>query len=136
SYRSEQPRWAEGPEDSAVGGITKEHGQPALRTTRRRSLRQNSPRCGKLAAARVQKHVERRYRGCGIQNVGIAAVPVDLATTVLQRPWVIEVVGFKPRNSAERIDCTLNRGSVWPGRLEHNRRNEVPGWDILPGWGA
>ena len=91
--RSEQPRRAEGPEDFAVGGITKEHGQPALGSARRRSLRKAQSGCGELAAAGVQEHVERSYRGCRIQDVGVATVPVDLAATVLERPWVIEVVG-------------------------------------------
>ena len=82
-HRSEQPRRAEGPEDLAVGGITKEDSKPALEPTRWRSLRKAYSRCGELAAAGVQEHVERRYRSCRIQDVGIATVPVDLATTAV-----------------------------------------------------
>ena len=66
----------------AVGGIAKEHGQPALGPARRRSLRKAQPRCGELAAARVQEHVERSYRSCGIQDVGVATIPVDLPATL------------------------------------------------------
>ncbi len=127
-HRSEQPRRAEGREDFGVGRIIEQHGQPALGPARWRSLRKAQPRCGELAAAGVQEHVERSYRSCGIQDVGVAAVPVDLAATACERPWVIDVVGI-PQSSAERIDCTLNRGSGWTGRLEHNRRNELLRWD-------
>ena len=92
-HRSEQPRRAEGPEDIGIGGITKKHGQPALRPARRRSLRKPQSGCFELAATGVQEHDERSYRGCRIQNGGVATVPVDLAPTRLERPWIIEVVG-------------------------------------------
>jgi hypothetical protein len=111
AHRREQPRRAKGAEDVAVGGIIEERGQPALWPARRRSLRKAQPGCGELAAPRVQEHVERRYRGCGIQNVWIATVPVDLAATALEWPRVIAVVGVS-HSSAERIDRTLNRGSA------------------------
>src|SRR4029077_10281884 len=39
AHRSEQPRRTECPEGGGVGGIAKEHRQPALRPARRRSLR-------------------------------------------------------------------------------------------------
>ena len=104
----------------AVGGITKEHGQPALGSARRRSLRKPQPGCFELAASGIQEHVERRYRSCRIQKVGVATVPVDLAPTLLERAWIIEVVGSQ--GSAERIDCALNRRSVWSGCLEYERR--------------
>src|SRR5262249_6384010 len=76
SYRSEQPRRAEGPEDFAVGDITKERSQPALGSARGRSLRKPQSGCFELAASGVQEHEERIYRGCRIQKVRVATVPV------------------------------------------------------------
>ena len=53
-----------------------------------------------------------------------------IAATDFERPWVIEVVGIS-KPSAERIDRTLNGGSVCPGRLENSRCNKLPGLDVL-----
>ena len=110
AYRGEQPQRAEGAEDGAVGRIVEELLKAALGSARWGRLRKADPRCGELGAAAVQEHVERRYRGCCIQNVGgVAAVPVDLAATAsVERRWVIAVVGIA-QSGAERIDRALNR---------------------------
>ena len=85
------------------------------------------PRCGELPATGVQERVERRYRVCRSYNMGIAAVPVDLAVTAsVERRWVIAVVGIA-QSSTKRIHCALNGVNGWPCRLEHNRRNKVLG---------
>ena len=122
-HRREQPRPAERPEDGAVGGIAKEHGQAALSPAGRRSLRKPQAGCFELAASGVQEHVERRHRSCGIHKVGVATVPVDLAPTLLDRAWIIAVA--VPQGSAECIDCALNGRSVWSGSLEYQRRGLI-----------
>jgi hypothetical protein len=93
-HRSEQPRRAESPEGFVVAGITKEDGQPALAPARWRSLLQTNPWCRELTAAGVQEHVERSYRGCRIQNVGVIAVPVDLAAVSSAKSNVIIVACY------------------------------------------
>jgi len=124
AYRREQPGRAERAEDGAVGGIIEQRRQPALGTARGRSLRKAQPRCGKLATARVQEHVERRYRSGRSQNVGVAAIPVDFAATTCQGPWVVCVIGI-PESSAERVNGALDGRRIWPGRLKHMGRNKV-----------
>src|SRR5438093_6405482 len=119
-HRSEQPRRAERPEDFGIARIAKKHRQSALESARGRSLRKPQPGCFVLAASVVQEHEERIYRGCRIQKVGIATVPVDLAPTLLERAWIIAVV--VPQGSAECIDCALNGGRIWSGGLEYERR--------------
>src|SRR5207247_4309400 len=86
----------------------------------RRSLRKPQPGCFVLTASVVLEHEERIYRGCRIQKVGVATVPVDLAPTLLERAWIIAVV--VPQGSAECIDCALNGGRIWSGGLEYERR--------------
>ena len=131
AHWSEQPRRAEGAEDGAVGRIVEEHGQPALGSARWRSLRKAYPRCGELAPRVFRNTLNGVTGAVVVQNVGVAAVPVDLAATACERPWVIAVVGIS-QSSAERIDRALNRVSGWPGRLEYNRRNKVPAWCPAP----
>ena len=81
-HRSEQPRPAERPEDFGIARIAKKHRQSALESARGRSLRKPQPGCFVLAASGVQEHDERIYRGCRVQKVGVATVPVDLAPTL------------------------------------------------------
>ena len=47
---------------------------------------------------------------CGVVT---AAVPVDLAATACERPWLLALLGF-PESSAKRIDRALNRPAVSP----------------------
>ncbi len=122
-HRSEQPRPAERPEDFAIARIAKKHRQAALRAARRRSLRKPQPGCFVLAASGVQEHEERIYRGSGIQQVRVAPIPIDLAPTLLDRAWIIEVV--VPQRRAEFIDCALNGGSVWSGGLKYQWRGLI-----------
>ena len=120
AYRGEQAQRAEGAEGGAVGRIVEEPCKAVLGSARWGSLRKAHPRCGELAAAGVQEHVERRYRGCSSVHT-TAAVPVDLAATACERPWVIGVVGVA-QSSAELIDRALNRVCGWPRCLEYSRR--------------
>ena len=105
-HRCEQTRGAERLEYLAVGWITKQHGQSALGSARRRSLGKPHSGCFELAASSIPEHEERIYRSCRVQNVGVATVPVDLAPTLLERARIIEVVGSQ--RSAIRIHCALD----------------------------
>jgi hypothetical protein len=101
---SEQAQRTESAEDFAVGWIVEEPFKATLGPAHWGSRRKARPRCGELSAAGVQEHVERRYWVCG--GVHTAAVPVDLAATAGERPWVVGVVGV-PQRRAERIDGAL-----------------------------
>src|SRR5262249_45378647 len=80
-HSCEQTRGAERLEDVSVSWVSKQHGQSALRSARSRSLGKPHSRGFVLAASSIPEHEERICRSCGVQNVGVATVPVNLAPT-------------------------------------------------------
>ncbi len=124
AHRSEQPRRAEGGEDGGVGRVIEEHGQSPGPM--------GEPAKGPVPG--VVNWAPRVFRntlngvtgGCRVHDGGVTAIPVDFAATGRERPRVIAVIGIS-QSSAEGIDRALNRGSSWPGCLEHSRRHEAIG---------
>ena len=120
--RAEEALGAERLEDGFVGRVAE-----TRRQAREWGLEKTRPRCGEEGAAIDEEAVERRARDGG--RSGAAAVPVDLAATVGKRSGVIPVV-CRPQGRSVLVDGGLNRGEVWPRRLEHRRRNEVPAHNL------
>lgn len=118
AYWSEQPRRAECSEGLSVIWITEEGFKSQWGGLRKTGTWGCEP-----GAACIEEHVERVYRRCRIRDCGVAAIPVDLATTARERSWVIAVIDI-PQSSAEGVDCALNRGRGWSGSLEDSRCHE------------
>src|SRR5262245_6470505 len=115
--RAEEPLGTERLENGHVGLVVK-----GFRQAGEWSLYKPCPRCGEEGAAICEETGERRSHDAGCS--GAAAVPVDLAATVGERPGRISVVG-RAQSSPVLVDRVLYRGDIGPGRLEHDRYNEV-----------